>query len=233
MRQILTIALLILAGFFACHRDPEPEAPAPPVQRIALMIGYDVSQTYDFHTRPDEHFFYQAARMVASTGGNICMGLVASPDSSGELIQAYFLPMPSEPEKNATYTTLIRYKETCDSIQQYNEREIERFVHDCMVRLNEKQDHQHSDLNGLLSQADVYFRGAEVSNCLHLLYLATDGLQDVRLEHRTDTILQPELLTLRDVRVFCIGWKNEVLPENWKRLVSHESMMKEIHSLIQ
>ncbi|HOY06874.1 MAG TPA: hypothetical protein PLO67_15800 [Saprospiraceae bacterium] len=233
MRQILTIALLIAAGFFACHRDPEPEVSPRSVQRFALMIGYDVSQTYGHRTRPNEQFFYQAARMVAPTGGNICMGLVASPDSAGELIQAYFLPMPAEPEKNATYTKQITYRETCDSIRKHNEQEIERFVHECMARLNEKHDHRHSDLNGLLSEADIYFRGAEVSDCLHLLYLASDGLQDVRLEHRTDTILQPGLLTLRDVRVFCNGWKNGVLPENWKMLVSHESMIKEIHSLTQ
>jgi len=228
MKICFACALLLTLAIFACRRASDPIIDGSSPVRLALLVAYDVSKTYRHIPAPDAGTLKEMALTVARTGGCIAFTLIGTPDSTGQFVRAYFKSPPPYPGAGATYLSQIRYRHVCDSMERYNGAEIERFMHRCLTILNVRKLHQHSDLNGLLSAADHYFHEAGVADCQPLVYLASDGLQDVRLTTRIDTVLQPSLLTRSDAKVYYSGWKNQNLPHNWKPLESYEGIVHEI-----
>lgn len=228
-RNIFLFTALLFLSYWACKDNEQSlvETPRSPGKPLAFVFEHDVSKTFKYGVVPDAGLLRSAAQQVANSGGIIAFGLIGTPDSTGALVRKEFV-RPPLPKTAPTYLDKILYQQAMDSANRINRQLIESFATESLELLEKHKNHEHSDVNMGLVKANTFFHEPGMEIYEPLIFLNTDGLQDVRMHpFKVDTTLNTSLLS-SDVHVITSGWKHPEQPTDWKKIESPQGLEKSL-----
>nr|WP_295935095.1 hypothetical protein [uncultured Dyadobacter sp.] len=183
-----------------CNPDASPTQEAR--QQILLVIGDDLSGTFQGHTHLSITLLDSILRMLEEEGSGAKIAYNAIGNPSRQSFLRCNLESRVGIDREAVLSVQAKQAIESDRIKKRNEQAIRSFL-TSYKSLSSSRAHSQTDLNGFFVQASSFFAEPQFGTYRKMLLVNSDGLHDTAGQHRLDCSLPP------DVEVYLCGWSQD------------------------
>jgi hypothetical protein len=205
MRKNIYVSFLLTIFFsFHCGVDPASPPTHPISDPIVIVVGYDVSASFQQHPPLDFSFFESLVRQAITYDREIIIivGIIGNPSKAPLLRWHHKPPVSESPSGN-----LRQRAYEAESTRLAQKKAVENakeFLDSCEILYNTDTRHVHTDITGFFNKAKRIFNEPTFENARKFLVMYTDGFHDIEGVSRMDC----DFSGINKLDLCVVGWSN-------------------------